>query len=85
MQRILKRIVDTPDKQIVLAGFADSSGSRDGNCSLSLARADRVAKALATLGLSNAQTYGFCDELPVRDNGTDEGREENRRVEIMLR
>ncbi len=85
LRRVLERMEHTPDKAIVLAGFADSSGAYASNCALSRSRADSVASALRTLGLTQVQTLGFCDELPVRDNGTPEGREQNRRVEIYLK
>ena len=85
LRRVLERMERTPDKTIVLAGFADSSGAYASNCALSRSRADSVASALRTLGLTQIQTQGFCDELPVRDNSTPEGREQNRRVEIFLK
>lgn len=85
LRRVLERMERSSDKGIVLAGFADSSGGYAANCALSRSRAASVAGALKTLGLNAAETLGFCDELPVRDNGTPEGREQNRRVEIFLR
>lgn len=85
LRRVLDRMERSSDKSIVLAGFADSSGAYAGNCALSRSRAQSVAGALKTLGLTAGQVLGFCDELPVRDNGTPEGREQNRRVEIFLR
>jgi phosphate transport system substrate-binding protein len=84
LRRVLERMESTPDKKIVLAGFADSTGSYSANCSLSRGRAHSVASALETLGLKAASTLGFCSELPVRDNQTGAGREQNRRVEIFL-
>lgn len=84
LRRVLDRMERSSDKSIVLAGFADSSGAYAGNCALSRSRAQSVASALKTLGLNAAEVLGFCDELPVRDNGTPEGREQNRRVEIFL-
>ncbi len=85
LRRVLARMEATPNKQIVLAGFSDNLGDPAGNCALSASRGRRVAVALATLGLSAREITGFCSELPVRDNGTPEGREQNRRVEIFLR
>jgi phosphate transport system substrate-binding protein len=85
LRRVLARMEQTPNKQIVLAGFSDNLGKVAGNCALSLSRGKRVAAALATLGLSAREVIGFCSELPVRDNSTPEGRDQNRRVEIFLR
>lgn len=85
LRRVLERMERSSDKTIVLAGFADSSGGYAANCALSLSRAKSIAKALGTLGLRIDDTVGFCSELPVRDNGTPEGRDQNRRVEIFLK
>jgi phosphate transport system substrate-binding protein len=84
LRRVLERMANSSGKQIVLAGFADSSGPLAGNCKLSRSRAESVAAALHVLGLNATQVIGFCDELPVRDNSTPDGREQNRRVEIFL-
>ena len=85
LRRVLERMERSTDKTIVLAGFADSSGEYTANCALSLSRAKSIAKALGTLGLQIDNTVGFCSELPVRNNGTPEGRDQNRRVEIFLK
>jgi phosphate transport system substrate-binding protein len=85
LRRVLERMEQSPDKAIVLAGFADSSGSYASNCALSRTRSKSVATALETLGLKVTETVGYCDELPVRDNASLDGRELNRRVELFLR
>ncbi|MBA3810043.1 MAG: substrate-binding domain-containing protein [Caulobacteraceae bacterium] len=85
LRRVLEAVEGAADKTIVLAGFADSSGTYPANCALSRARGQRVSEAFATLGLRITDVRGYCDELPVRDNATDAGREQNRRVEIFLR
>jgi phosphate transport system substrate-binding protein len=84
LSRVVARMQSSPNKQLVLAGFADSSGSYRGNCGLASSRAEAVQTALNTLGLG-AEVVSFCSELPVRSNDTPEGRELNRRVEIFLR
>jgi phosphate transport system substrate-binding protein len=83
LRRVVEAVPRTPAPSVVLAGFADSSGSYDANCGLARKRAQTVAQALATLGLEVADIRGFCNELPVRAAGTD-GREENRGVEIFI-
>ena len=85
LRRLLDVMERSPARKIVLAGFSDSSGSYASNCSLSQARGRAVAAALETLGLKGIETIGFCDELPVRDNTTPDGRELNRRVDLFLR
>ena len=85
LRRVLDLMERSPDRTIILAGFADNFGAYTGNCALSRSRAESVSKALATLGLRVTDMLGFCDELPVRDNSTADGREQNRRVEIFLK
>jgi phosphate transport system substrate-binding protein len=85
LRRVLERMEKSPDKTIVLAGFADSSGEYSANCALSLSRSKAIASALGTLGLQVDDTLGFCSELPVRDNGSSDGRNQNRRVEIFVK
>lgn len=67
-------------------GHTDSTGSDAHNQMLSERRAGSVADYLATRGVQRARlgTRGFGETQPVADNGTDEGRAANRRVEIKL-
>ncbi len=68
---------------IEVAGFASSEGSRDYNVELSRRRAQSVADALASL-LPGATFHveGYGPDRPIADNSTEEGRRQNRRVEI---
>lgn len=81
--RVMQALRETPQARLLLAGFADRRGNYQANCRLSLQRAESVKQSLASLGVSNVDTRGYCDEVPVRDNGGDEF-EKNRRVEIYL-
>jgi phosphate transport system substrate-binding protein len=72
-------------RQVLLMGFADSSGSAPANLELSRSRASAVSHYLAERGLTNVTSTGFGDALPVATNDTPEGREQNRRVEVWLR
>ena len=57
------------------------------NWELSAARAGAVVRFLAAHGLAPArlEAVGHADTRPVGDNATEEGRQRNRRVEILLR
>ena len=78
---------------IRIEGHTDGKGSASYNKKLSLRRADSVKRWLETHGLSGMQfaTEGFGAEKPVAPNtkpdGSDdpEGRQKNRRVEIVIR
>jgi phosphate transport system substrate-binding protein len=71
--------------KILLFGFADSTGTREGNKALSLNRASTVKEQFVQRGLKPGIVRGFGADLPVASNDTDEGREKNRRVEIWIR
>lgn len=87
VDRVVTFIADlryTGDK-ILLFGFADSTGTREGNNALSLNRAKIVEDQFIQRGLKPAVVRGFGSDLPVASNDTDEGREKNRRVEIWVK
>ncbi|WP_456775563.1 substrate-binding domain-containing protein [Bradyrhizobium sp. USDA 4369] len=83
LYRVMQALRETPQARLLLAGFADRRGNYQANCRLSLQRAESVKQELASLGVSNVDTRGYCDEVPVRDNGGDEF-EKNRRVEVFV-
>jgi phosphate transport system substrate-binding protein len=72
------------NQQIVLAGFADSTGNHDANYALSVLRAKSVQRELVSRGVKVKEALGFGDAMPIRDNSTEQGREKNRRVEIFV-
>ncbi|MBR0064770.1 MAG: putative transporter [Paludibacteraceae bacterium] len=85
----LKRIaafVRTYGYKVRLAGHTDNIGQPDDNRKLSQARAESVRKQLIAYGCAPEKitAVGYGDLQPVADNGTEEGRQQNRRVEITL-
>jgi phosphate transport system substrate-binding protein len=72
-------------EDILLLGFADSTGARGSNMQLSLERARRVREEFERRGLKPSVVEAFGSELPVAPNNSDEGREKNRRVEVWLK
>lgn len=82
------RVLQKFDKTLLsVAGFTDSTGSFEYNQTLSERRAASVASYLANGGVSAARisTQGYGERYPVADNGTEQGRAMNRRVEINIR
>ena len=71
---------------IVVAGHTDSVGSTEYNQALSERRATSVANYLLSKAVVAAriETIGFGETAPLADNGSDEGRGLNRRVELSL-
>ncbi len=70
-----------------IVGHTDSTGPEDYNQGLSERRAQAVADYLAGQGVDPARmtTSGMGESSPIADNGTREGRAQNRRVEIQSR
>lgn len=76
-----------PDRRIMLVGHTDSVGDLDRNIALSKKRATSVAEYLiGALGVApeqvSAEGVGYL--APMASNLTDDGREKNRRVEVIL-
>lgn len=69
-----------------VAGYTDSQGRDETNLNLSQARAEAVINALLSrrvlVASLVARGYGAAD--PIADNGTEAGREANRRIEFHL-
>lgn len=75
-----------PDTQFLLAGHTDSKGSDEYNKALSMRRAAAVKKYLVEKFGIAAQLMtprGYGETQPVATNDTDEGRQRNRRVEVI--
>ncbi|MEX2495042.1 MAG: OmpA family protein [Woeseia sp.] len=71
---------------VEVAGHTDSTGSDSYNQRLSERRAAAVAQYLRSQDVSGERllTLGMGESHPVADNGTDAGRQTNRRVEITM-
>jgi OOP family OmpA-OmpF porin len=74
------------DRRFEVIGHTDGSGSRAGNVSLSLARAQAVKAYLIGKGLAAERiaTSGMGPDQPVASNDSDEGRARNRRIEFRV-
>lgn len=79
-------LADYPGQRIRVIGYTDASGREEANQALSAARAEAVREALITMGVDPAQlsAEGRGEREPIADNATPEGREQNRRVELLL-
>jgi len=85
----LKEIVSlmnaNPEWKFRVEGHTDNVGAKALNQTLSQQRAAAVVAWLAQNGIEKARlvAQGFGDSKPISDNGTDEGRAKNRRVELV--
>ncbi len=75
-----------PDLRIAVEGHTDSVGSDDMNQTLSEQRANSVRDYLATENVptTSMTSQGFGKTRPVATNDTAEGRQQNRRVELVV-
>ena len=75
-----------PEHRVVIEGHTDSVGSETYNLDLSQRRADAVQDFLLHNGVNPAQltTRGYGKASPVASNATAEGRQQNRRVELII-
>jgi outer membrane protein OmpA-like peptidoglycan-associated protein len=74
------------DLNLRIEGHTDSTGSASFNQRLSEQRADAVFDLLARQGVSASRmkTAGYGLERPIADNNSHAGRQQNRRVEIVI-
>jgi outer membrane protein OmpA-like peptidoglycan-associated protein len=83
LARILNKY---PDTNILLEGHTDSSGAEDYNLKLSKERAEAVAFFLAEHEVSSSRfsVKGYGEVQPIATNDTEEGRQQNRRVDVAI-
>ncbi len=75
-----------PERNILIEGFTDSIGSDWYNEELSRRRAASVREALLSRGITSSRIgiIGYGKRYPVADNSTETGRQQNRRVEVII-
>jgi outer membrane protein OmpA-like peptidoglycan-associated protein len=75
-----------PDIKVEIDGYTDSTGSQEFNQKLSMERAGSVESYLAQQGVAGTlmTTQGFGPSDPIASNDTAAGRQQNRRVELVV-
>lgn len=87
IDNLVKVMKDYPDLNVVIEGHTDSVGTDAYNKKLSQRRAESVKKYMVEKGGIDAnriKAIGFGEEKPIASNDTDEGRQQNRRVEAAV-
>jgi len=81
------QLAKCPNVVLVVEGHTDSRGSAAYNQALSERRARAVRVFLIGAGVPQArlEAVGVGEARPIADNGTREGRQRNRRVELRVR
>lgn len=77
---------DMTETDITIYGHTDNVGTEEANQKVSAKRADAVATYLKKCGMDKDRiiTQGMSFSMPVASNDTEEGRAQNRRVEIYI-
>ncbi len=84
--RVAGFLIAADNREILVEGYTDDVGEKDYNLNLSKHRAESVRDALAANRISTSRILadGFGAAFPVASNETEEGRQTNRRVEIVI-
>ena len=89
-QRSIDKLADFlkayPKRTVLIEGHTDNTGDEDFNIKLSQQRADAVREKLVAKGIAfqRIRTKGYGPRFPVVDNNTSAGRQQNRRVEVVV-
>jgi outer membrane protein OmpA-like peptidoglycan-associated protein len=83
---LAKFMEEYPERNILIEGHTDNIGSDEYNQALSERRAGAVKQALVGLGISDRRIrmQGMGKTQPVASNNTEAGRQQNRRVEVII-
>jgi outer membrane protein OmpA-like peptidoglycan-associated protein len=86
LDRLIEFLHDFPTRQLIIEGHTDNIGSSAYNQALSRKRADAVRSYLVEHGIESRLLIatGIGMQRPVASNATASGRQQNRRVEIII-
>jgi OmpA-OmpF porin, OOP family len=87
LDEIVAVLKDNPQIEVLqVEGHTDTTGGAQRNHELSHERAESVRKYLVDKGIAGKRLVakGFGPDRPIATNDTDEGREQNRRVEFNI-
>ncbi len=84
---ILDKLKSNPNLEINVEGHASSEGDLEFNKNLSQKRADKYSSYLVSQGVpkNNIKSIGKGIDNPIASNETEEGRAQNRRVEVIIK
>jgi outer membrane protein OmpA-like peptidoglycan-associated protein len=86
LDRVAQALVEVRGRSIAVKGFMDASGDDSHDTELSRRRADAVRQYLVTRGVApeRVRAIGLGTAQPIASNASAEGRQQNRRVEIVV-
>ncbi|WDG07088.1 OmpA family protein [Vibrio campbellii] len=87
LEKMVRSLLANPSLKVEVKGYTDSLGSPSYNNRLSKQRAQAVANYLIDSGINEARitVFGLGESDPVASNGTEIGRAQNRRVDVLIK
>lgn len=87
LDEVAEILIAAPGLELDIEGHTDSTGDPASNLALSLDRAESVRDYLIGAGVAEGRLVaaGRGDSEPTADNSTEEGRQQNRRIEFAIR
>jgi outer membrane protein OmpA-like peptidoglycan-associated protein len=84
--RLAQFLQENPERKVRIEGHTDSTGAITTNLVLSQRRAEAVADTLVAAGVPRSRIVatGLGPDFPVASNATAAGRQQNRRVEVVI-
>lgn len=85
VDEITKVLKSDSNLKLAINGYTDNSGNDSHNIQLSKERATAVLNAITTSGIDKTRlsAEGFGSKNPIADNRSEEGKAQNRRVELV--
>ena len=86
LNKLASLLISKPNYNLKISGHTDNVGSDKANLTLSKNRANAVKNYLVKRGASKnrVEAFGYGESQPIADNSTNEGRQQNRRVEFNI-
>lgn len=86
LDQLVQFLNETINTTILISGHTDNTGNEDQNKTLSEARAQSVADYLTFKGINKSRInyIGYGSSNPIATNDTNEGKQQNRRVEFII-
>jgi outer membrane protein OmpA-like peptidoglycan-associated protein len=86
IDKLAEFLKKNPNRNLLIEGHTDNTGNEDFNLKLSQQRADAVRDQLVSRGIAPERmtTKGYGPKYPAVDNDSSAGRQQNRRVEVLV-
>ncbi len=87
LDKLVAFLNEYPDRSVIIEGHTDDVGSLEMNQVLSQQRADSVKSYLTQHGIQSMRlsASGMGETQPIADNLSQSGRQQNRRVEVIIK